>query len=183
MIRAGDFQVHGDLDELLPDVGRRRRCRTPTSPPMTEMLDGLPDVIAEMLLRTGALSADLGGGAAAATTALTESCQQLETRVAQLTTELEERTGRRHRWLPYRDRARPGRRRAPTPARRQTLTGSGGTRGRVGRKRAQMDVTSGGGQSRGPLPAGRLLDDPTKGVSAWAGCARPRASPRTSRRS
>ena len=73
------------------------------------MLDGLPDVIAQMLVRTGRLSADLGE-AERRNAALTESCQQLETRVEQLTAELEERTGRRHRWLPYRIvHARPAR--------------------------------------------------------------------------
>ena len=100
VIKAGDFQVHGDLDELLPHVGDEAMAH-PDVATETEMIDGLPDVVAEMLLRTGQLQRDLAE-VRRHHDALTESCQQLETRVTELTTELEQRTGRRHRWLPYR---------------------------------------------------------------------------------
>jgi hypothetical protein len=99
-IRAGAFRIHGDLDELLPEVADDA-VPHPDLASDAEMLDGLPDVIAQMLVRTGQLGADLGE-AERRNAALTESCQQLETRVEQLSDELEERTGRRHRWLPYR---------------------------------------------------------------------------------
>ena len=54
VIRAGDFRVHGDLDELLPDVADDA-VPHPDDATETEMLDGLPDVVADMLLRTGQL--------------------------------------------------------------------------------------------------------------------------------
>ncbi len=100
VIRAGEFRVHGDLDELLPEVADDG-VPHPDEATEAQMLDGMPDVIADMLVRTGQLVADLAD-AERRNAALTESCQQLETRVEQLTTELEERTGRRHRWLPFR---------------------------------------------------------------------------------
>ncbi len=100
VIRAGEFRIHGDLDELLPEVADDS-VRHPDDASDTEMLDGLPGVVADMLVRTGQLRSDLAE-VERRNAALTESCQELGTRVEQLTAELEERTGRRHRWLPYR---------------------------------------------------------------------------------
>lgn len=99
-VRGGDFVVHGDLEELLPRVVGDD-VPHPDDATDAEMLEGLPEVVAEMLLRTGQLQADLAQERSRST-ALARSCEELEVRVAQLRAELEERTGRRHRWLPLR---------------------------------------------------------------------------------
>jgi hypothetical protein len=106
LIRDGGFAVHGDLDELLPEVA------DPTVPHPdratdAEMLEGLPEVVAEMLLRTGELQVDLAAARVRAES-LEASQERLRARVAELTEELEHRTGRRHKWAPVRVvRARP----------------------------------------------------------------------------
>ena len=59
-IRAGSYQVHGDLDELMPEaVGRD--VPPPDEVTDAEMLSGLPDVVAEMLLRTRDLRVEMAG--------------------------------------------------------------------------------------------------------------------------
>ncbi len=111
-IEAGGFRVHGDLAELLPEIAGDD-VPPPDEASDSAMLDGLPDVVAEMLVRTGSLQADLAA-AQARERALTESCEALEERAARLEAELEERTGRRHAWAPLRlVRARPPEPREP----------------------------------------------------------------------
>ncbi|WP_432479393.1 hypothetical protein [Nocardioides sp. GXQ0305] len=113
MIRAGDFQVHGDLDELLPDIADDT-VPHPDDATDADMLAGLPGVVAEMLLRTAQLQRELAG-ARGRNDELASSKARLESQVAQLTAELEERTGRRHRWAPF----RVVRARSPQPVARQ----------------------------------------------------------------
>jgi hypothetical protein len=57
-IRAGSYQVHGDLDELLPETVDSD-LRHPDDVTAAEMLEGLPDVVADMLLRTRDLRVEL----------------------------------------------------------------------------------------------------------------------------
>ena len=99
-IRAGGFPVHGDLDELLPLVGDDT-VPHPDAATDAEMLHGMPEVVAEMLLRTGELQADVTGLRERAES-LAASNEHLESRVAELTDELQRRTGRRHAWVPFR---------------------------------------------------------------------------------
>ncbi len=102
-IRAGGFQVHGDLDELLPDIAADG-VPHPDEATDAEMLEGLPEVVAEMLLRAGDLQRDLTE-VRVRNDELSASCERLEARVAELTEELEARTGRRRWWAPFRTRS------------------------------------------------------------------------------
>ena len=99
-IRAGGFRVHGDLDELLPDIAGDG-VPHPDEATDAEMLEGLPEVVAEMLLRACDLQRDLDE-ARARNDELTGSRERLEARVAELTEELHHRTGRRQWWAPFR---------------------------------------------------------------------------------
>ena len=99
-IRSGGFPVHGDLDELLPLVADDT-VPHPDEATDSEMLEGLPEVVAEMLLRTGQLQADLAGERDRAET-LEAANERLEGRVAALTDELERRTARRRPWTLFR---------------------------------------------------------------------------------
>ena len=99
-IRRGGFPVHGDLDELLPLVADDT-VPHPDEVTDTEMLEGLPEVVAEMLLRTSHLQADLAGERDRAET-LEAANERLEGRVAALTDELERRTARRRPWTLFR---------------------------------------------------------------------------------
>jgi hypothetical protein len=56
-VRAGGYVVHGDLAELLPSVGEDT-ARHPDEATDADMLSGLPEVVAEMLLRTRDLMMD-----------------------------------------------------------------------------------------------------------------------------
>lgn len=108
-VRAGGYQVHGELDELLPQVVEEHAPH-PDDATEAEILEGLPDVVAEMLLRTGRMQAELAQ-VRADNDALERTCEELGTQLLQLDAELEGRTGRRHRWLPF----RVVRARAPRP--------------------------------------------------------------------
>jgi len=57
-IREGDYRVHGDLEELLPEV-TAPDAPHPDAVVETDQLFGLPQVLADMLLRVGRLEADL----------------------------------------------------------------------------------------------------------------------------
>jgi hypothetical protein len=54
-ITAGDYQVHGDLSELLPELAPADAAH-PDEVDEVDQLDALPEVIAEMLVRTRELN-------------------------------------------------------------------------------------------------------------------------------
>ncbi len=59
-VRAGGYQVHGDLEDLLP-TAPSPGSRHPDDVGDAELLEGLPDVLAEMLVRVRELQEELLG--------------------------------------------------------------------------------------------------------------------------
>ena len=95
LVRSGGYQVHGDLDELLPEPTPPGSPHPDEATP-AEMLDGLPGVVAEMLLRTRDLRVTVEA-LEAEKQALTEERDRLAAQVTQQTEDAE----RRRRWRPF----------------------------------------------------------------------------------
>ncbi|MFC6287518.1 hypothetical protein ACFP3Q_12495 [Nocardioides sp. GCM10027113] len=85
VIREGGYQVHGDLEDLMPEPAGD--ARHPDDATDAEMLAGLPEVVAEMLLRNRDLQAEVSR--------VTAERDRLIDEVAALTGRLEEATSRR----------------------------------------------------------------------------------------
>lgn len=88
-IRTGGYQVHGDLEELMPEA-TGRDVPHPDDVTDAEMLEGLPGVVAEMLLRTGELRVELAG--------LTERERELTAERDRLAEQVAELSAARRGW-------------------------------------------------------------------------------------
>jgi hypothetical protein len=94
-VRANGYHVYGDLDELLPELPPAG-TRLPDDVTPDEMLEGLPGVVAEMLVRTRDLSVTIKE-LESQNRALSEERDHLAAEVAELTDQAE----RRRRWWPF----------------------------------------------------------------------------------
>ena len=99
-VRSGGFAVHGDLSELLPVVGDES-ARHPDDATDSDMLSGLPEVVAEMLLRTR----DLLMANERLETERGEALER-ESRLADEVSSLHEQLEFQRRWWPARVTAR-----------------------------------------------------------------------------
>lgn len=113
-LAAGGHQVHGDLADLLPAVPDAPSPH-PDDVSAADLLDGLPSVLAEMLLRHRDLQVDLAGLEARNDELVREldrTHEELGAQVASLSEQVTLLTSRRYRWLPFRT---PAGVRRPTP--------------------------------------------------------------------
>lgn len=109
-VATGGYQVHGDLAELIPQ-DPPAEVRAPDDVTDAEMLDGLPQVVAQMLVRVRddtmrirELEAEVDR--------LGAQRDRAEQQAAELSALVDRLGSRRHRWLPYR---KPVRRITPVP--------------------------------------------------------------------
>jgi hypothetical protein len=100
-VRAQGYDVHGDLDELLPEVPAAD-ARHPDRVEPVEMLEGLPGVLADMLVRTKDLRVTIEE-LEAQNRSITEERDSLAARLLELTEPQEppETPVRRRRWRPF----------------------------------------------------------------------------------